>query len=64
MPYPPVIQFETRALEAEALARLAREKRAARASERPTRGLPRLMGRLPRLRTARAETARGRCAWR
>jgi hypothetical protein len=30
MSYPPVIQFETRALEAEARARLAREQRAAR----------------------------------
>jgi hypothetical protein len=30
MTYPPVIQFETRALEAEAHARLARERRAGR----------------------------------
>jgi hypothetical protein len=32
MTYPPVIQFETRALEAEARTTLAREQRAARAA--------------------------------
>ena len=35
MTYPPVIQFETRAFEAEARARLAGEQRAARALGRP-----------------------------
>ena len=34
MSYPPVIQFEARAIEAEAQARLARERRAARALKR------------------------------
>ncbi len=57
MPYPPVIQFETRALEAEAQARLAREHPAARVPN-TTRGLTRFMCRLPlpRLR-ARTESA-------
>ena len=36
MTYPPVIQFQTRALEAEAHARLALERRAAHAPERTT----------------------------
>ncbi len=36
MTYPPVIQFETRALEAEAQARLASERRATRASKHTT----------------------------
>jgi hypothetical protein len=36
MTYPPVIQFETRALDAEARARLAWERRAARAPKQPT----------------------------
>jgi len=38
MTYPPVIQFETRALEAKAQARLAREQRAAREPKRPLSG--------------------------
>jgi hypothetical protein len=37
MPYPPVIQFEALALEAEAQTRLARELRADRAPRRSTR---------------------------
>jgi hypothetical protein len=52
MPYPHVTQFETRALEAEALARLARERRAAAAPERVTGRRPRLVKWLPRLRPA------------
>lgn len=57
MPYPPVIQFETQALEAEAQARLARERLAARVPN-TTQGLTRRMSWLPfpRLR-ARAESA-------
>jgi len=47
MTYPPVIQFETRAREAEAQAILARERRAARAAERTTDRWPRLRGWLP-----------------
>jgi len=46
MTYPPVIQFEARALEAEAQASLARERRAARAPKRTTDRW-RLMGWLP-----------------
>jgi hypothetical protein len=47
MTYPPVTQFETRASEAEARARLAREQGAARvkAPSGPTRGRARLFGR-------------------
>jgi hypothetical protein len=57
MPYPPVIQFETRAHEAEAQARLARERFGARVPN-ATHGLPRFMSWLPfpRLRT-RSESA-------
>jgi hypothetical protein len=47
MTYPPVTQFETRAFEAEAQARLARERRAARAPKRTTNRGPRLMEWLP-----------------
>jgi hypothetical protein len=41
MTYPPVIQFETRAIETEARVRLARERLAGRSPGRTTR-LPRL----------------------
>ena len=44
MTYPRVIQFETRELEIEARARLARERRAARASKPAGDGWRRLMG--------------------
>lgn len=47
MTYPPVIQFETRALEAEAQASLARERRAVRAPKRTTARWRRLMKWLP-----------------
>ena len=47
MPYPQVIQFETRALEAEARARLAHERLAAHASKRAPRGRRRFMEWLP-----------------
>ena len=47
MTYPPMIQFETRALEAEAQARLARERRATGAPKRTTDGWRRLMRWLP-----------------
>jgi hypothetical protein len=38
MTYPPVTQFETRALKAKAQARLAREQRGARTPKRPISG--------------------------
>ena len=47
MTYPPVIQLETRAHEAEAQARLARERRAARGPKRTTDSWRRLMKWLP-----------------
>lgn len=47
MTYPPVIQYETRALEAEDQARLARERRAARAPKRTTQRWGRLRNWLP-----------------
>jgi hypothetical protein len=47
MTYPPVIQFETQALEAKAQARLARERRAAGAPKGTTVGRRRFMRRLP-----------------
>ncbi len=56
MTYPPVIQFETRAGEAEAQARLARERRAARAPKRTTDRWRRLVKWLP-LPNARARAA-------
>ena len=57
MPYPPVIQFQTRALEAEARARLARERAAARVPN-ATHGVPRFMSWLPfTRRRARTESA-------
>jgi hypothetical protein len=43
MTYPHVTQFETRAQEAEALARLAQERRALRTQQPPTDGSPRLL---------------------
>jgi hypothetical protein len=47
MSYPPVVQFETRVIEAEALARLAVEKRPAeRMRPHSTHKRPRLVGRL------------------
>jgi hypothetical protein len=53
MTYPPVIQLETRALEAEAQTRLERERRAAREAERATHGARRRVRWLP-LRRAEA----------
>ncbi len=43
MTYPPVTQFQTQALEAEARAQLARERRAARATKRTSDRRGRLM---------------------
>jgi hypothetical protein len=53
MTYPPVIQLETRALEAEAQTRLERERRAARAAARAAHGARRRVRWLP-LRRAEA----------
>ena len=50
MTYPPVVQFETRALEAEARATLSRERRAARPTRPATQKLLQLITRLPRAR--------------
>lgn len=47
MTYPPVIQFATRALEAEAQTRLAHERRAARVPKRTTDRRRRLIQWLP-----------------
>jgi hypothetical protein len=47
MTYPPVIQFEERALEADAQARLARERQAVRAPKPTISCWQRLMRRLP-----------------
>jgi hypothetical protein len=54
MTYPHVTQFETRALEAEALARLGRERRAARAPQRTTGGTRRIATWLPLPRADRS----------
>jgi hypothetical protein len=56
MPYPRVIQFETRALEAEAQARLARERLAVRVPNTP-QGLMRFMSWLPFLRARSASAS-------
>lgn len=60
MPYPPVIQFETQALEAEAQTKLARERRAARAPKPTDDRRSRLTKWLPLPQPAAPATCRPR----